>query len=685
MAAQKTMRRQDESKSSVAATPAGAAGEPVEKPAPAEEAKRRSGPRDGFLLLCIAAVSAAIGVMLYAQIGLSLPAAVGAGLGAWIVFLLLHKQVQKTAQIDDLKAELARARFQASKARAAPQRGAQPSPMAPGMPSRQDARQPDFASVMARSETTAQAAARVASNLTSEMAPQRPANSDAAPVRAPSAQRGAPQAPAKGGSEPAASVSTDAATSIDVSGMRLPPNTASAPQASGTASGGQDDIPAPRPEIIRDQWSFRPRSDSKSAGAPTSMRPVSTVEGDLELVQRKIKELADEVNFVEASRPSKPQQRPDARPNPTTDAIEHSIGALKAAASTMRERPNLGDFIPQLAMPPAAKIQAPKAQTSQQGTLPGLGELVIPDTAERIAGAESMTPEKAPSPGALPDTAEPRLDLPLPQLPQLDLSLGSASAGGLPPRGREIARAVENATMDVFLTPIVTLSAHAVNHYEMTVALKSADGARVEARDEDFTLIGRELGAKFDIDRLHRAAALAVRMEARDKDGSLLTTIMGSSLSNRAFLEAIAKSYEERPKLASQLVVTLTQRAIDDFTPTVWQALRDMQTFGFRFALDKIEHMRTDFAALVVAGFRFIRLEPQMLFDGFAVPDRFVPADEIYQRATLAGLSIVADGVVDAKTQKRLLEVGVDLGQGALFGVPRQVMLDDRTKHSAAA
>ena len=102
-------------------------------------------------------------------------------------------------------------------------------------------------------------------------------------------------------------------------------------------------------------------------------------------------------------------------------------------------------------------------------------------------------------------------------------------------------------------------------------------------------------------------------------------------------------------------------------------------------ALDKIEHMRTDFAALVVAGFRFIRLDPQMLFDGFAVPDRFVPANEIYQRATLAGLSIIADGVVDAKTQKRLLEVGVDLGQGALFGVPRQVMLDDRTKHSAAA
>ena len=82
----------------------------------------------------------------------------------------------------------------------------------------------------------------------------------------------------------------------------------------------------------------------------------------------------------------------------------------------------------------------------------------------------------------------------------------------------------------------------------------------------------------------------------------------------------------------------LTQRAIDAFTPSVWQAIRDMHAYGFRFALDGIEHMHTDFAALAVAGFRFIRLPSHVVFDGFTAPDRFVAADEIYQRATLAGL-----------------------------------------------
>jgi cyclic-di-GMP phosphodiesterase TipF (flagellum assembly factor) len=57
-------------------------------------------------------------------------------------------------------------------------------------------------------------------------------------------------------------------------------------------------------------------------------------------------------------------------------------------------------------------------------------------------------------------------------------------------------------------------------------------------------------------------------------------------------------------------------------------------------------------------------------------PERFVPADEILQRATLAGLSIIAADIRDAATQKRLLDAGVLLGQGPLFGAPRQVNVD---------
>jgi cyclic-di-GMP phosphodiesterase TipF (flagellum assembly factor) len=55
----------------------------------------------------------------------------------------------------------------------------------------------------------------------------------------------------------------------------------------------------------------------------------------------------------------------------------------------------------------------------------------------------------------------------------------------------------------------------------------------------------------------------------------------------------------------------------------------------------------------------------------------------------LAGLSIIANGVPDAETQKRLLDAGILLGQGPLFGAARPVNVDSGregpTDHSAAA
>lgn len=677
------MRKQDESKPSAAPATTGApAAEAAPKPDPvATEPKRARAPRDGFVLLCIVVVSAAIGTMLFSQFGLSFGASVGAGIGAWVLFMLVHKQVQKSAQIAELKAELARARFQGTKQqRPAALRGMKLFPTAPGSAAAPDARHPDFGSAMTASEAaqSAKAAARVASSGPAGPAtgPHRPAaDADIGPV--PSRGRGTMpplRGPVPHADKPAnEDTASDVAASVDLTGMRLPPTGGMTTPSAG-ADNAREDRLAQGTEMIRDQWSFRPRSEAPVPGASiAAARPATTVEGDLELVQRKIRELADEVNFVEASRPPKPL-RADVRSTPTTDAIEHSIGALKAAASTMRERPRgLGDFIPKSAMAEPAPSKA-----SESAALPGLGQLVIPATAERIAGADNASKK--------PEDSAPHPEFSLPDHPLFDIGLNSAPPAALPPHGKEIARAIEDAAADVFLSPIVTLSAHAVNHYEMTVALRSADGGRIDAREEDLSLVGRDLAAKFDIERLQRAAALSLRMEARDKDGSLLTEIMGSSLSNRAFLETIAKVYGARPKVATQLVVTLTQRAIDDFSPSVWQAIRDMQTYGFRFALDGLEHMRTDFAALAVAGFRFIRLPSHVLFDGLSAPERFVPADEIYQRATLAGLSIIASGIADAKSQKRLLEMGVDLGQGALFGVPRQVMLSGGpSNHSAAA
>ena len=617
--------------------------------------------RDGLIVASILIVSVAVSMMCLSQFGLSLPISGAVGVVTLALLMLVHKQTQKTAQIAELKAELARTR-QAAKPKAAPR--AAPAP------------------------TSAEARIRELSRDIGNLVPRQDGEPGSGPMPQPSAP----------GPVPSDVLSERAARKLPRTVQQTPAETLpkaepevtadmtaamSAPVSEATAAAAQIGSSEP----VREQWSFRPRTEAQASSqepfgpmAPMSIGPqapkapvATTIEGDLELVQRKIKELADEVNAAEALRPKPARVSP--RPGAPSSALEDSIGALRAAAKSMRARPSLGDFIPKL----EADAFAPAPANNPEPPTEGLGELVIPATAERIAGSDPVGP---PAPRVERDLASPNLELPLPDFV-------AQPRPALPPRAAAIARAIEEDAMDVLLGPIVTLAEHSVSHYEMSVRLRSPAGDPLDANEDDFAVVGSEMEMQFDVARLNRAASLAARMDARDREGSLLAEFLGGSMTSRAFLQAFAHAYEERPRISAQLVLTFSQRAVDAFSPAAWQAVRDMHAFGFRLALDKVQHMGTDFAALQRSGFRFVRLDARVLLDGMAMADRFVPADEILQRATLAGLSIIASGVQDAEMQKRLLEAGVVLGQGSLFGAARQVHIDSTSgrlaDHSAAA
>ncbi|WP_339082752.1 EAL domain-containing protein [Hyphomicrobium sp. ghe19] len=733
------------------------------------DAPREPRSRDGLIIASILIVSAAITMMSFSQLGLSMPISIAAGAVALSLLMLIHKQVQKSAQIALLKAELARAEFtqarhdvksngakqKISQARPAPAVAAAPGPSLPSAPN-------TAAPVSApAASSTPESRIRELSRDIGNLVPRSEQTAPAQPAGAPQPQHAAA---GLSSARPLASVDADRAGRL-APHAPMPPAGEPLPAKPAAESKGRAVFAAPAserpvPETGRERWSFRRRVDvqpqqppvkgltpppswSASANAMPKGGVAMTIEGDLELVQRKIKELADEVNAAEALRAPK-SSRANELPKPSASALEDSIGALRAVATSMRQRPSgFGDYLPTLdAATPAPKpVSSPASMTatasmmsqgpaaSPQAAAPasvsppvepvqsqGLGELVIPATAERIAGFEpedsvddatfreeeadaelgrhephlsglSLAEMERANPGSIQREASPLPELTLPDLPILEFSAEPARAPELPPRVASIIRAIEDDAIDVTLGPIVTIAEHSVSHYEMTANLRSASGEPHDASEQDFALVGGDLDTRFDISRLNRAAALASRMDARDRGGSLLTSFLGSSVTSRAFLESFAHAYEVRPRISAQLVLTFSQRAVDEFTPAAWQALRDMHSFGFRLALDQVTHMGTDFAALQEAGFRFVRFGAQSLLEGMTSRDRFVPADEILQRVTLAGLSVIASGITDAAMQKRLLDAGILLGQGPLFGAPRQVNLDGSrpAKHSAAA
>jgi cyclic-di-GMP phosphodiesterase TipF (flagellum assembly factor) len=424
------------------------------------------------------------------------------------------------------------------------------------------------------------------------------------------------------------------------------------------------------------------------------------------MVQRKIKALADEVNATEAL-------KAQTAPEPSFGGpMEDSIAALKTTADRMRARkaaqssppsrvPEYGD-VPAAAnyqasretrtpAPHSAYVPEPAAQntpaTAQPaGSLPSLDAL-IPATAQPIAVSHAGAPRAPqaaapPAPVAAPASAPtPTQSAFIPEATSPALQAAARVPAPAPsPRSTsvdrrlaEIAQAIESSRMDVYLNPIVGLGDYAVTHFEVSVRLKSSTGAYIDNPEQTLSLGAGDLLALFDIERLNRTALVAAQLEARGKQGSLLSPTAGQSMTDGQFLEAFARTFEDRTSISGQLVLTFTQADISAFGPGTWQALADMHSFGFRFALDQVTHLGTDFMALAEKGFAFVKLPVVAFLDGLPAGHGMVPPADICRHMAGAGLTLVVD---DDAILARVFGFGALFGQGRLFGGSRQITLE---------
>jgi cyclic-di-GMP phosphodiesterase TipF (flagellum assembly factor) len=262
----------------------------------------------------------------------------------------------------------------------------------------------------------------------------------------------------------------------------------------------------------------------------------------------------------------------------------------------------------------------------------------------------------------------------------------SAAPAPVPDRKlAEIVAAIESSRMDVFLKPIVGLGDYGVAHFEVDVRLKAQGGAYIDGVTDSLSVGASDLLALFDIERLSRTARVAEQLEARGKQGSLLSPTAGQSMTDGRFLEAFARTFEERTAISGQLVLTFTQPDIAAFGPGTWQALADMNSFGFRFALSEVTHLAMDFGALAERGFVFVKLPAEAFLDGLPAGHGMVPPADICRHMAGAGLTLVVEAIDDQALLAKVFGFGALFGQGQLFGGARQITLQSLAERRTAA
>ncbi len=713
--------------------------------------------RDRIVIFMMTLVATAAGAMFHMHVGYSVIAAVFAGVSLWASFIALHTLKKRAAQIGRLRNDVSRLEQEVghlrTKGPAAMRAGSATAAVAPPV-------EPKVAPGVGKAKSAAGMTlspqdTNRAPNLTTDINPSPqtfavgPTSGLGAPERiSPDARWEAPDLgrPDLGRTGKfAQAAKTDSFSQAPMTQSAMTQNLAPAPgtyqtttaaipaaHRAGARPSTSDLFEAPSwsgtsitsADPLRDAWSFRPKEaaaarpfapDSGAADenalriptAPHSAPPPRGLEADLEMVQRKIKAMAEEVNAAEAVRlkpfaEPKPVMEPGRAPPPAAEgvqdagqgagyttpaaanygtaamAIEDGISALKSAAGTMRA-------------PAASAGLSGGANLAGRGsTLLAPADLLIPATAQTIAAsappasappgasASPLQTERAPSASKRSETAmwsEPEAPTPVTQPHAAPTSAGSPVA--VDGRVAVIAKAIEANNMDVLLSPIVGLGDYAVTHFEVVVRLLGSDGAVIDRPGEALTLAGHHLLALFDAERLSRTAAVAELLESRGKNGSVMTAATGASMSDANFLETFARVYESRNSISGQLVLTFSQADVEAFGSGTWQALSDMHSFGFRFALDHVTHLGMDFEHLAQCGFTFVKMPALVFLKGLPSDAGFITVNDICRHLARCGLTLVIESVDDEALLARVFGFGALFGQGQLFGAPRQISLDN--------
>jgi cyclic-di-GMP phosphodiesterase TipF (flagellum assembly factor) len=591
--------------------------------------------RDAFVLISMSVVTLALGIGLYLQFGVAFWLAVLAAVSTYVVLIFAHVLVRRSLAMDKLRAELFRLQEELHRLRCEPRPTGRPY-------------QPPMLPAEGPAPLKPASAAKVSSW---PAAPTGRAEAALSPraVAGPTAAKAQPTAatgPALPQSAPAAS---------------LP-----APRSAQVPSPGI----GPAPEGAELAWSFRPTAQLDAVSTPSTPKtlppPLPTAPGPAAREPDPLEELASAsivASFSPPARPSRPPP-PNLQPNPPTseDDIDEIHGLIRRLAEDLNAS----------ASPAPAAVPDPAPATAIEAAV---------DALHAAAGHMHLPPREADLPPPIPASAalaaEPEATVwPDPAIP------GPVLAAE---RVAEIAEAVSQQRVDIFLDPIMALAARKAQHFEIAVRIRLGAGESLDAGELAPAVRGTGLLPLLDALRVDRTARIARHLENTGRGGSVFSNLNGESLGSDRFLTDLANSYRENESVAGRLVFCFAQEDARSLSAAQCTTLRDVADLGIRFAIEDVTDLDMDFEAMKLAGFAYVKLDASVFLEGLPGGAGVVPASDLCRHLSSLGFGLIVGRIEDERQLALIVGFGAVLGQGTLFGGPRPVKAGVLKAEGAAA
>lgn len=250
-----------------------------------------------------------------------------------------------------------------------------------------------------------------------------------------------------------------------------------------------------------------------------------------------------------------------------------------------------------------------------------------------------------------------------------------AQPPGGPPPGRlndalvleAVREGLRADRIDIYLQPVVSLPQRKHRFYEVFSRVRSADGGQIMP-DRYLDIAAREgLIATIDNLLLMRCIQLVRETEKRQHHVGFFSNISAATLGDGEFMRQFLQILGQNQSLVPKLVFELSQQELREGGSVTAGVLAQLARLGLRFSMDQVTDLNLDIDALIRADIRYLKIDCALLLN----PEMRPRAEALRKRCQGHPVDIVVEKIETENQLIEILEMGIDFGQGFLFGEPR--------------
>jgi cyclic-di-GMP phosphodiesterase TipF (flagellum assembly factor) len=254
--------------------------------------------------------------------------------------------------------------------------------------------------------------------------------------------------------------------------------------------------------------------------------------------------------------------------------------------------------------------------------------------------------------------------------------LKPASASGLSAEDvrvlDRVRAAIEGGRVDLYLQPIVSLPQRKIRFYEAFSRLRDADGKLL--RPAEYLEAAERANRIGVIDNmiLLRCVQAFRRLSNRDSQFSVFCNVSPATLFDVDFFNQFTDYLALNSQMSSRLVFEFTYPALQMMHPRFEANMKLIAERGFAFSVDHVPSLNLDWGALREKNVRYVKASSGLLLSaGARADDGVVQLHSFRKKLADAEIDLIVEKVEAESHMPEILALGIDYGQGNLFGPPR--------------